>query len=397
MMKSYQRAFHEAYRSQPTRLVLGLMSGTSADAIDAALVEISGAGDEIAARLLACRETPLGDLRDPVLRLAQGEGDAETLCRLDAALGEAFAEAAIATVAEAGFEIGDLDAIGSHGQTIRHAPNPEERWGRTVSATLQIGGAAVIARRTRVPTVSDFRSADVAEGGEGAPLTPMVDWLLLRHPEKRRAIQNLGGIANVTYLPAGGPSGAVKAFDTGPGNMIIDALAAIASGGALDRDEDGLIASAGVVCDPWLEDLLRDPFFSRRPPKSTGRELFGERYSRRLWEEGRSKGLSPEEILATATALTAESIARAYRDFLPGADEVVLGGGGVRNPALVREIRNRLSPLPARTHEEIGWNGDAKEAFAFAVLADRTLQGLPGNLPQVTGARRSVLLGSIAF
>jgi anhydro-N-acetylmuramic acid kinase len=373
------------------------MSGTSADGVDAALVEVSGVGDRIAVRPLAFQETPLGPLREPILKAAHNEANTEALCLLNVAVAEAFADAARRVADAAGLTLSDVDAIGSHGQTVWHAPGATVIADRSVTGSLQIGNPAVIAARTGVPVVSDFRSADLALGGQGAPLIPLVDWLLFRQPTRSRAIQNLGGIANATFLPAGRDERSVIAFDTGPGNMVLDALAALVTHGRKVCDEGGVIAAGGKVSEVLLASLMEEEYFHRHPPKSTGRELFGIAYALRLRERGRSMGLSDEDVLATTTALTAEAMAQAYRDFLPPVEEVVLGGGGVHNPTLRREIEARLSPVPVRTHEEIGWNGDAKEAVGFALLADRTLQGLPGNLPQVTGAEREAVLGSITF
>jgi anhydro-N-acetylmuramic acid kinase len=237
----------------------------------------------------------------------------------------------------------------------------------------------------------------MAWGGQGAPLVPLVDWLLFRSPDVHRAMQNIGGIANVTYLPVGGALEEVHAFDTGPGNMVMDALTENITGGELKYDKNGELAARGRVSEGLLEELLLEHYFARTPPKSTGRELFGSDYVESLLQRGRAWKLSNNDVLATAAALTAESIARAYRDFLPEVAEAILGGGGARNPFLSRQIERRLAPIRVMTLEELGWDGGMKEAVAFAVLADRTLQGLPGNVPRATGARRPVVLGSLSF
>ncbi|MBW3624165.1 MAG: anhydro-N-acetylmuramic acid kinase [Armatimonadetes bacterium] len=390
-------AFQSHYRRKNPRRLVGLMSGTSADGIDAALVEVEGVGEDLSVGVMAGLEIPYADLRETILSAASGNANAEALCLLNVAVAEAFADAARQVAEAAGMSLRELDAIGSHGQTVWHAPEPLETGGYRVTGSLQIGNGSVLSVRTGCVVVSDFRSADMAWGGQGAPLVPLADWLLFRSLDRSRAIQNLGGIANVTFLPAGGSTDEVLAFDTGPGNMVLDALAARLTGGKLRYDANGELALRGTVCEPLLEELLNESYFSRKPPKSTGRERFNAAYVDRLWERGRALNLSVEDLMTTATALTAESIARAYREFLPGVDEVILGGGGVRNPALRQQIEQRLSPTPVRTHEDLGWDGGLKEAVAFALLADRTLQGLPGNLPQVTGAKRAAVLGSISF
>lgn len=382
------------------RLVVGLMSGTSVDTIDAALarIEESGAGGRLGVEVVAAAETPFARaLRRAVFDLfPPRRGSVAALAQVDAALGDAFAAAALDLLRGVGVAPEEVDLIGSHGQTVYHAPAPGGRFGLPV--TVQLGSGARIAARTGITTVYDFRVADLAAGGEGAPLVPYVDYLLFGDKESL-AIQNLGGIGNVTVLVAGAGPGGVFAFDTGPGNMVSDALAALATGGRLRCDVDGALAAAGTPSEPLLAELLAHPFFARRPPKSTGREEFGAPFARRLYERGRALGLSDADLLATAAALTARSIADAYRRFvLPRADlaAVVLGGGGARNPTLRRMLAAELAPLPVRTHEDYGLPGDAKEALAFAVLAHETARGRPGNLPAATGASRPTVLGAVA-
>lgn len=375
-------------------IVVGLMSGTSADGIDAAVVEITGVSPHLEVRMLAFRSTAWpSEMRRRILRACQpGQAGADELCRLNFDLGEAFARAALDAIAAAGLEPDQVDLIGSHGQTVWHEVDREGR----VHSTLQLGEAAVIAERTGVPTVSDFRARDVAAGGQGAPLIAYVDWLLLRHPTRARAIQNIGGIANVTYLPPGDDPDGVLAFDTGPGNMLIDAAAARATEGALTFDQDGELAARGRVDEALVSEWLAHPYFRRPPPKSTGRELFGEVFFDSAWARARARGLEPADIVASLTALTARSIADAYRRFLPRpVEEVIVGGGGARNPALMRMLYQALAPARVMTHEDLGMDSDAKEAIAFAVLAYETWHGRPGNLPSVTGARRRVILGQI--
>ena len=380
----------QEYRRLPRRLVIGLMSGTSADAADAALVALSGDADQPKAELLAYVERPHGaELRER-LTTAPDELPAHELARLNVALGEAFRDAALAVAAEAALAPADVHAVGSHGQTIYHGPADRP------ACTLQIGEPAVIAAAAPWLVVADFRPTDVALGGEGAPLTPLVDWLLLRHPERTRAVQNIGGIANLTYLPAGCGPDEVIAFDTGPGNMVLDALALELTGQPCDQD--GRLAAQGTASEELVERLLDEGFFRRAPPKSAGREQFGRPFAARLRDAGTRLGLGPEDLLATAARLTIESIARAYEQHLPSPpDEVILGGGGARNPTLREGLQKRLPGLEALLHEDVGLPGAAKEAVAFAVLADRTLRGLPGNLPNVTGAERAAVLGKVVW
>jgi anhydro-N-acetylmuramic acid kinase len=390
------RSFYTAEQLQRPRRVIGLMSGTSVDGIDAAAVEISGAGDEIAPRLAAFVSIPFdAAVREAVLASFGPGANAENLTALHAALGVLFADAAVEARAAAGWRRETVDAIGSHGQTVWHQPRPVPVGGMFVAGTLQLGDPASIAERTAAPVVSDFRARDMAAGGQGAPLVPLVDWLVYRHPSRRRALQNIGGIGNVTWLPAGGAVESIVAFDTGPGNMVMDAAVGILTGGNARYDEDGRLARSGTVNPAALELLLSHPYFLQPPPKSTGRELFGVEYTRGVVAQMRSAGLRNEDVMATLAAFTVESIARAYEQFLPGAsDEVIVGGGGARNPVLMESLRRRLG-VPILANEDLGWNGDAKEAVAFAILADRTMQGLFGNVPAATGASRRVVLGSV--
>jgi anhydro-N-acetylmuramic acid kinase len=265
-----------------------------------------------------------------------------------------------------------------------------------VKSTLQIGEAAVIATRTGITTVADFRVADVAAGGQGAPLVSYVDWLLLRHPKRTRAVQNIGGIANVTYLPPGDDPTHVRAFDTGPGNMLIDYAASRATAGTQTFDRDGQLAAAGRIDTTLLAKLMSHPYLAQSIPKTTGREQFGAQCGVTTWDQAKELGLSGADIVATLTAFTADSIADAYRHFLPAMPaEVVLGGGGANNPVLVAMLAERLAPAHVMTHQALGLDDDAKEAMAFAVLAYEASHGRPGNLPACTGAGRQTILGKI--
>jgi anhydro-N-acetylmuramic acid kinase len=376
-------------------LIVGLMSGTSADGIDAAVCEIGGAPPHVRARIVQATMQPYpDDLRQRILDACLPErSQVDTLCRLNADLGEHFAQAALHVIAEAGIRPEAVDLIGSHGQTVWHAVQPDGR----VSATLQITEASVIAELTGITTVSNFRPRDVAAGGQGAPLTGYADWLLLRHATHWRAVQNIGGMGNVTFLPPLADSSSPPlAFDTGPGNALIDAAVSLMTHGAQRYDHDGLLAARGRVDQEWLSGLLAHPYYQRRPPKTTGRELFGAQMSEELVAEGRARGLEDASILATLTALTAASIAVAYRRFAPAPiAEVVLGGGGARNPTLVAMLRERLAPAAVLSHEDIGLDSDNKEALVFALLAYETWHARPGTHPALTGAHHAAVLGQI--
>jgi anhydro-N-acetylmuramic acid kinase len=377
--------------------VIGLMSGTSMDGIDAALLEIGGHSPaNFKWRLLGFEAFPYGDLRRKQVRESVDGGTPASLCRLHAQLGEWFAEAALGVCRATGTLPNDVDVVGSHGQTVWHEPPAKGARG----ATLQLGDAATIAERTGIPVVSDFRTADVAAGGHGAPLVPWPDRLLFSLPGRGRALQNLGGIGNVTWIPPRESSAPLVAFDTGPANVLLDIAAEVATGGRLTCDVDGTLASRGRADDALLARLLEDPFFSKSPPRSTGRELFGpamvaELARERGLERGRSEDGWPD-LLATLTRLTARSIADAYRQWvLPlGVEEVVLTGGGARNPFLVRAIEEELAPLPVRGREALGMDPAAREAAAFAVLAWAHMKRVPGNAPEATGADGPRVLGS---
>jgi len=375
-------------------IVLGLMSGTSADGVDAAIVEITGAPPELTVELLHFTCVPFKpEVRQQIFGLFDpATGTVDRICHMNFALGELFGAAALQAIASAGLTVADIGLIGSHGQTIYHAVDAHS----PVKSTLQIGEPAVIAHRTGITTVADFRVADVAAGGQGAPLVSYVDWLLFRHPQRTRAVQNIGGIANVTYLSTSDDPSDVLAFDTGPGNMLIDYAASRATDGAWRCDRDGTLAARGRVDERLLAELMAHPYLQLPPPKTTGREQFGVQFGAEVWEQGKALGLRGEDIVATLTAFTAASIADAYRRFLPWfPDEVILGGGGASNPTLVGMLREQLAPARVLTHEDLGLSSDAKEAMAFAVLAYEAIHGRPGNLPSCTGAAGRVVLGKI--
>jgi anhydro-N-acetylmuramic acid kinase len=373
--------------------VIGLMSGTSIDGIDAALVRFTGNGEGPPEWALeAFRFTPYTDERRDRIRAAIDSGGAAALALLHADLGEWLAEAALALCEAAGVAPETIAAVGSHGQTVWHAP-PGERRG----ATLQLGCAATIAERTGCDVVSDFRSRDVAAGGHGAPLVAWVDRTLFCHPDRGRILANLGGIANVSHVPAGG-AGEVLAFDTGPANVLIDAAVELATEGAERFDRDGGRARRGRVMDDLLALLLDDPYFAAEPPKTTGRERYGPAAVAALLE--RVSPMRTEEwddVIATLTELTARTVAAAVRRWLlpRGADELVVAGGGARNAFLLERLRAELPELEVTTAASIGLDPDAKEALAFAALAWAHLRGVPANEPRATGASGSRVLGTL--
>ncbi|WP_227356388.1 anhydro-N-acetylmuramic acid kinase [Haladaptatus salinisoli] len=380
------------------RLVVGLMSGTSLDGVDAACCRIrrDGTGPR---GYDASVESFVTRPYDPALRdrIAAVCGDAGTVadaCDLNVALGAVFADAAREAAASADVSLADVDAIGSHGQTVRHRPKPRSLpVGGRLRSTLQIGDGSVIAERTGVETIADFRTADVAAGGHGAPLVPFADLALLADDETFRVAQNVGGIANCTALPPGATREDATAFDTGPGNVVVDGVVERLTDGERTYDEDGRLARAGTVCDALLSELLDDDYFRAEPPKSTGRELFGREYAGAFLDACRGRNLPDEDAVATATALTARSIADAYRRFLPRApDEVVVSGGGAFNPTLVGMLDAEID-APVRTVDEYGVGADEKEAVAFALLAAAALDGVPNNVPNATGASRPVVMG----
>ena len=374
---------------------IGLMSGTSADSIDAACVRFAGAPPRLDWELLSFVTLPMtAELRQEIFAAFRPEtGTVDKLCQLNFTLGEWFAKASLEAIKAAKLTPDQVDFIGSHGQTVWHIP-PNS--GEGVASTLQLGNPAVIAERTGITVVSDFRSRDMAAGGQGAPLVPFVDNLLLSHPTLSRAVQNIGGIGNVTWLPAGG-AGEAFGFDTGPGNMLLDRAAEVLTQGQMHCDMDGKMAFAGKIQENFLQKwMAEEPYFTRKPPKSTGRELFGVQRCDVYLKE--MAGLSKEDILATLTAFTARSTAEAYKNFLPALpDEVLLCGGGARNPAIAAMLQKELPNSRIGRTEDAGLPGDSKEAVAFAVLGYETMNRRPGNLPAATGAKGPVILGSITY
>jgi anhydro-N-acetylmuramic acid kinase len=368
-------------------LYIGLMSGTSLDGIDVALAEFGGDAERPApARLVAFESyTYEASFRDRMRRALEG-GSPAALCDLNFDLGEKLATAVSDTLISAGVASRDVTAIGSHGQTVWHSPPGEGARG----STLQLGEAAVIAERTGISVIADFRVRDMAAGGQGAPLTPYFDRLLLGGSESR-AIVNLGGMGNLTALPAAGSADEALAFDTGPGVALIDGAVHHLTGGHQAFDAEGRLAAAGRVLRPDLEAWLADPFFETAPPRSTGRERFGGPALLR-WLAG-ATGAREEDLIATLTEVTASSVRRAFEWIPFDIDAVYLCGGGARNPELARRIAANLDPIPVRSVDELGWNGDAREAAAFALLARQHLLGVPLDLGWATGAEGPRILG----
>jgi anhydro-N-acetylmuramic acid kinase len=395
------------YTQKEAHHVIGLMSGTSVDGIDTAWVEISGSGDTLQAQLRHFITMPFPeDVRQRILRLCEG-GSVQEATLLNFALGELFADAVLRLISDCGLRASDIDLIGSHGQTVCHLPRraPAEEIaapGASHGATLQIGEPCVIAERTGITTVAEFRYRDMAAGGEGAPLVPYVDYRLFRHAHIDRIMQNIGGIANLTFLPAGGTIEDVVAFDTGPGNMVIDECVRLLTNGSQQFDEDGRMAAQGQVDEKWLSALMEHSFFHLPPPRSAGREEFGRAFAEQFVRDGQERGLRPQDIVATATALTAESIAHSYRVLGRTTSaqrplEVIVGGGGAFNPVLRQMLQERVSPARVATCEDFGLRSDAKEALAFAILAHETVMGTVNTIPAATGAKRSVVLGKIVL
>src|SRR5712664_3406125 len=383
-------------------LVLGLMSGTSADAIDVALARISGAPPHLKAKLL--NHTSINfppQLRKEILRVAEQQPvSAGDLSQLNFRLGETFAEAALTACRRFRIAPKKIALIGSHGQTIFHQGKPVPYLGRRTASTLQIGEAAIIAARTGITTVADFRPADVAEAGQGAPLVPYADYLLYRHAKLGRVSLNLGGIANITVIPANAKPSQVFAFDTGPANMLIDALVAHFTHNRQRYDQDARLAQQGRAIPALIDELMRDPYLKLAPPKSTDRAYYGRTYVEKLVRLGRQHKAKPNDLIRAATIFTALSIVDALNRFvLPKTKihQLIVSGGGAHNPVILAQLAAALPQIEIVGSPQLGVPEDAKEAFAFAVLAYETFRGRPSNLPSATGARRPAILGKISY
>lgn len=385
------------------RHVVGMMSGTSVDGVDAALVEISGTDSEPKVKLLAFENKPYPpQVREKIFSLfTPANATVDKVGYMNFLLGEIYAKSALSVIEKAGMKPEEIDVIGSHGQTIWHAPIPESPDGIPVAYTVQIGEGSVIAERTGILTVSDFRVADMAAGGQGAPLVPFSEYLLYRREKETILLQNIGGIGNMTVMPAGAKPRDVFAFDTGPGNMIIDAVISAVTGGEKTYDAGGETAAKGRVCNALLDILKEEPYYRQPLPKTTGREHFGVQYTEKILSWWKENPIPVEDLLATVTDLTAYSIADAYERYvLPKyrASEIIVGGGGSYNATLLRFMKERFAPhgVAVRTQEDLGLSSDAKEAVAFALMADCCMRGKANTLPSVTGAEHPAVMGKIS-
>jgi anhydro-N-acetylmuramic acid kinase len=373
-----------------SRVVVGLMSGTSLDGISAAVVRFTpGTSGTPHAELLAFNVTEYSPAQRARLAAVMSGGAPADFCRINVDLGEWLAQAAVEVIAEAGVARADIAAIASHGQTIWHEPG---------HSTWQIGEASVIAERTRLPVIADFRSRDMAAGGQGAPLVPLADAMLFASPDAWRCLQNIGGIGNVTVVPPNGDLDGVRAFDTGPGMVIIDGVVRTIGGGELAFDRDAVLSRAGTPIDDVIRAVLAEPYFAAEPPKSTGRELFSPLYIESFIARCHAarRGATVADIVATAVHVTAASIADAYRRWVPEpVTEMVLAGGGAKHPLLVEQLVERLRPMTVRSFDDLYFDAEAKEAVAFALLGHLHLSGCPGNVPRATGARGPRILGKL--
>ncbi|MEM6253316.1 MAG: anhydro-N-acetylmuramic acid kinase [Cyanobacteria bacterium P01_D01_bin.156] len=367
--------------------VIGLMSGTSVDGIDAALVDVTGTGYAVRADVISTQTVDYPPaLRQRILDVCAGQSLAMAeVATLDDDIAIAFSQAA--------HQLAPADLIASHGQTIYHRSPTNSQLGYS----WQLGRGELIAQLTQIETISNFRQADIAAGGQGAPLVSPVDASLLSHPEKHRCVQNIGGISNLTYLPpwdlTGQPPSGIVGWDTGPGNALIDWAVNVFSQGSLRYDQDGSWAAKGTPHEPLIDHWLTESFFHQPPPKSTGRELFGADYGHRCWQQAQSLNLSQADFLATLTAFTAATIVHSYRQLPCCPDEILLCGGGSRNQYLHSQLQLRLPQSKLLTTDHVGLDSQYKEAIAFAVLGYWRRQEQPGNLVQVTGASQSCLLG----
>lgn len=391
-----------AAMSKPARLIVGLMSGTSLDGIDAAVVRIAGSGLTSKVELVYFHSVAYdSELRERLKDLCSlDRSNTAGVCSMNFELGQRFAAAAAEAVTAAGLQMSDIDLISSHGQTVWHIPELDTAHPDWVRSTLQIGDISVIAKLTGTPVVGDFRTADMAVGGQGAPLTPYGDLILFRDEQKGRIVQNIGGIGNCAAIPADGQPEQIIAFDTGPGNMLIDQAVIELSGGRLSYDEDGRWGAQGRPHAELLASMLSHPYFSMPPVKTTGREMFGKAYAAEWLSRMNAAGLSAEDIVVTFTAFTAQSIASGYRNFvLPhyAMHEVIVSGGGAHNGTLMRMLGELLPEQRILSSDELGVSSDAKEAICFAIFGNNMLHGVPNNLPAATGAAAHTIMGKLAL
>ncbi|MCK9599238.1 MAG: anhydro-N-acetylmuramic acid kinase [Sphaerochaeta sp.] len=404
-----QMDFLQSYRSRLNHKLIGLMSGTSLDGVDAVLVCIETDENGTTTRITLEDQVSIPytkEMKELVSRLCvPGTSDINDITLAHSGIAYWNAEAVNMLIKHSNISRTAVDAVCMHGQTVWHAPNPQSFPGPSgvleVTGTLQLGNPQYVASLTRLPVISDFRSADMAAGGQGAPLAPYIDYLLFHQKGKGVAVQNIGGIGNVTVLPLGGRPKDVFAFDTGPGNMIIDQLVALHTKQQKQFDEGGAIAASGRVCETLLATLLEDSYFAKCPPKSTGREVYGQEFTRQLLQKAAALQLSFEDTVATATAFTARSIVQSYKDFvLPvtALHTVIVSGGGARNKTLLSMIRRYLGEgVEVAVSDDFGIPDQAREAMAFALMGHESLLGRPSNLPAVTGAKEPVVLGTITM
>ena len=386
--------------NKPSRLVIGFMSGTSADGIDAVLAEIHGHGTAARVKQRDFVFMPFEpEVRAEILRLAGGGAAAAAdFCRMNFLLGELYCDAGRELCRHAGVRTEDIDLIGNHGQTFWHIPLEEKYLGHKLHGTLQLGEDAMLAEAFSCPVVGDFRVRDMAAGGLGAPLVPYTEFLLYRSETECVALQNIGGIGNISFLPAGCGLNDILAFDTGPGNMVMDAVTARMTDGTATYDAGGALAAHGHVNEKLLRRMMADPYIAQRPPKTTGRERYGADYVATLCAYAKAESIPLLDVLATATRFTAECIAAAVRGFAPELPaRLIVGGGGAMNETLMRHIRQLLPACRVMTNEELGFDGNAKEALAFAILANEAIFAHANNVPSVTGARHPVVMGKISL
>ncbi|NOZ60106.1 MAG: anhydro-N-acetylmuramic acid kinase [Calditrichaeota bacterium] len=381
-----------------SKFVIGLMSGTSMDGIDVALVKIDGFGLQTRVDLIAFDTVSYSkELKNKLLSIATARRESvDDICRLNVVVGEYFLDAIYHICQKSGTDIKSIDLVGTHGQTVRHLPEEAELFGKKVRSTLQIGDPAIISARTGIVTVGLFRNSDMALGGQGAPLVPYFDYLLFRSREKNRVVVNIGGIANITLLPKNCQPEEVVAFDSGPGNMVIDGLMRRLFQQEFDRN--GETAADGNISVDLLEKLLAHSYFRKLPPKSTGREEFGEAFIEFVLGLAEKERLAAKDVIATATELTARTIKNSVELISASAnavDEVIVGGGGIYNKNLMKRLVKLFSTSSVLATDEVGISSDAKEAICFAVLANETVHGVPASLPSATGATRPSILGAI--
>lgn len=390
----------ENFYKKDKHLVIGLMSGTSADGIDAALCEIEGYGTDTKIKQVDFLFTPFPtEVRDKILWIASGnECNAEEICKLKALLGILYSDACRALCEHAGVSASEIDLVGNHGQTIWHIPKETEYLGRKITSTLQIGEDANIAEAMGCPVIGDFRVRDMAAGGQGAPLVPYTEFLLYRSETECVALQNIGGIGNITILPPACRLGEVTAFDTGPGNMVMDALIIHATRGRKQFDEGGEFAARGRVNEKLLNYMLSDTYLSKHLPKTTGREQYGPAYVDKILTFAEPLGMTDYDNVATATRFTAETIKIGIEKFAPvKPTKLIVGGGGSHNRILMKNIKDLLPDCKVCTCEDMGFSSDAKEAVAFALLAHEAAYGMTNNVTSVTGAKHPVVMGKISI